>query len=63
MIYLLLTLASVLAWWLISLIIPIPIALVVIPSLVFLLAIASSAVEPEDEENIEGNPHRKPKLK
>lgn len=58
MIYLLLAVASGLAWWLISLIIPMPIALVVIPALVFLLAITSSAVEPEDKENIQGNPKR-----
>ncbi|MBD2198977.1 MULTISPECIES: hypothetical protein [Calothrix] len=63
MIYLLLALLSGLAWWLISLIIPIPIALVVVPLLVFLLAIISSAVEPEEEENIQANPQEKQRVK
>ncbi|BAY21897.1 hypothetical protein NIES2100_16590 [Calothrix sp. NIES-2100] len=56
MIYLLLALASSLAWWLISLIIPIPIALLVIPMLLFLLTLTSSAVDPEEQNSIQGNP-------
>jgi hypothetical protein len=59
MIYLLLALASGLAWWLISLIIPMPLALVVIPLLLLLIALTSSAIEPEEETSIQGNPKGK----
>jgi hypothetical protein len=55
MIYLLLALASVLAWWLISLIIPMPLALVVIPLLLLLIALTSSAIDPGEKTSIQGN--------
>jgi hypothetical protein len=51
----LLALASGLAWWLISLIIPMPLALVVMPLLLLLIALTSSAIDPGEKTSIQGN--------
>jgi hypothetical protein len=56
MIYILLALASGLVWWLISLIIPVPLALLVMPLLLLLLALTSNAIDPERESSIQENP-------
>jgi hypothetical protein len=55
MIYILLALASGLAWWLMSLVIPMPLAFIVMAFLLLLIAVTSNAIDPEEESSIKGN--------